>query len=161
MPRGIFKRKPAEERFWDKVNKNTGTDCWHFTGSIAYNGYGQFKFNGKIIKAHRFSYELNKGPIPDGMCILHACDNRLCVNPDHLSIGTQRDNVYDMINKNRKAIQKGSLNGMSKLTEDQVKLIKRRIASGEKQVNLAKEYGVNKSQITEIKIGRTWAHVKI
>jgi hypothetical protein len=163
MPRGVFerKRKPVEERFWSKVNKDTESGCWHFTGALNELGYGQFSINGKMIKAHRYSYELHKGPIPEGMCCLHACDNRKCCNPDHLSIGTHKENMQDMINKNRQNKPKGSMHGRSKLTEDQVLSIKKRIASGEKQSNIAKEFGIANCQITYIKTGTTWAHVQI
>ena len=139
MPRP-YKRKPIEERFWKYVNKDTESGCWEWIGAIERNGYGRFKLNGKMILAHRLSYELHKGPIPSGMCCLHSCDNRRCVKPDHLSIGTHKENIQDKIDKNRQA--KGSMHGKSKLNEDQVLLIKKRISSGERNIDIAKEYDV-------------------
>ena len=159
MPTGIYKRKSVEERFWKYVNKNTENGCWQWIGAINTNGYCQFGINGKLILAHRYSYELNKGPIPEGMCILHSCDNRRCCNPNHLSIGTQAENIKDKVNKNRQAI--GSMNGTSKLTEDQVLLIKNKLILGYKHVDLAKEFCVSDSAISKIKAGIIWTHVQI
>ena len=89
-----------KERFINKVHK---TDyCWIWNGAIRGNsGYGSFNVNGKIESSHRISYKLFKGVIPMGICVLHRCDNRLCVNPDHLFLGTQGDNMKDMFNKGR------------------------------------------------------------
>jgi hypothetical protein len=156
-----IKKKPVEERFWDKVNKNTGTDCWHFTGAILKNGYGQFGINYKMVYAHRFAYELHKDPIPEGMIVMHSCDNRKCVNIDHLSLGTQLDNMRDMVKKNRGNKAKGSLSGKSKLTEDQILLIKNKLNLGETQINIAKEFQVRQTTISRIKRGEIWSHVQI
>ena len=163
MPTGVYerKKKSVEDRFWAKVNKDTGTDCWHFTGALLSNGYGHFAVNEKMIKAHRFSFELHNGPIAEGMCCLHSCDNRRCCNPSHLFIGTHTENMRDMIKKNRDNKSKGSSHYKSKLDEDCVLIIKKRIAYGEKNIDLAKEYGVCHQTISLIKNGHTWAHVQI
>ncbi len=98
-----------EERFWDKVEK-TDT-CWNWTAALVgsdnpkyrnIGGYGAFGFNGKVVRAHRFSYELAFGLIPKGLVVLHSCDNKKCVKPEHLSVGTQMDNVADMDTKGRR-----------------------------------------------------------
>lgn len=89
-------------RFFDKIEK-TDT-CWNFKGASRGNGYGAFKLSGKVVDAHRVSYMLHHGDIPDGLQVCHSCDNRKCVNPDHLFLGTGKDNMQDCKNKGRIAI---------------------------------------------------------
>jgi hypothetical protein len=91
-----------EQRFWPRVRKSTG--CWEWTGGrYKSGGYGQFKASVGQVRAHRFSWELHNGPIPDGMWVLHRCDNPPCVRPEHLYLGTVRENVRDMIERGRGA----------------------------------------------------------
>src|SRR5688572_5586831 len=97
---GQFLADDPVTRFWSKVDKTT--TCWLWVGTRHYKGYGDFAPSGqKKVKAHRYSWELHKGKIPNGMQVLHRCDNPPCVNPDHLFIGTNRDNVSDAIAKGR------------------------------------------------------------
>jgi hypothetical protein len=159
MDRGI--KQTAEERFWAKVNKDTGTDCYEWIGSLNYKGYGYLTVDGKRMAAHRFSYLLNVGYIPFKMCILHSCDNPKCVNFDHLSVGTNADNIRDKVTKNRQYRPVGEKHPRSKLTENQVRDIKNKINLGIKQIYIAKEYKVNEATISDIKIGRSWSHVNI
>lgn len=96
---------PIEHRFWSKVNKNGPIhpivgQCWVWIGACNKN-YGNIKINKKFNYSHRVSWELHNGPIPNGMCVLHHCDNSLCVNPKHLFLGTKYDNTHDCINKGR------------------------------------------------------------
>ncbi|HUW16223.1 MAG TPA: HNH endonuclease signature motif containing protein [Actinomycetes bacterium] len=97
--------KPAADRLWAKVDKSAGPDgCWPFTGSTMHNGYGHLgagRRGDPTVAAHRVAYESAVGPIPAGMNVLHTCDNRPCCNPAHLWIGTQRDNLLDMVAKGR------------------------------------------------------------
>jgi hypothetical protein len=87
------------DRFFNKVNKTNS--CWNWTHSTNKFGHGMFSFQGKTLGAHRFSFELHKGPIPSDLFVCHSCDNPACVNPSHLWLGTAKDNVQDMISKNR------------------------------------------------------------
>jgi len=135
--------------------------CWEWSGSTCTNGYGQFIIAGRYQMAHRVSWQLHYGPIPNDLNVLHRCDNRLCVNPKHLFLGTQQDNVHDMLRKGRRAIIRGSANGNSKLTEASVRLIKKRLAKGETCAELAREYDVSWSAINFIQTNRSWRHVRM
>ena len=153
-----------EERFWRKVRK---TDrCWIWDAVVDSSGYGFLKGEGgkhaKNISAHRYSYTLHHGPIPDGLVVMHSCDNRRCVNPDHLSVGTHKDNTQDMISKGRAAKgndrpRVGSDNGRALLTEDKVRYIRASTAS---HAALARELGVTDVCIFKVRAGQTWSHVK-
>jgi hypothetical protein len=100
---GLHPQGPAEERFWRRVDKTGG--CWNWTGGRGDHGYGSFTGDGGVaISAHRYSFQLHNGPIPDGLVICHCCDNPACVKPEHLFLGTQRDNVHDMIQKGRRVL---------------------------------------------------------
>lgn len=149
--------KPFEERFWDNVNKTF--NCWEWMTSTTY-GYGQTFYKGKNSRAHRVSWELTYGEIPDGLCVLHKCDNPRCVNPDHLFLGTQKDNIHDMMRKGRKPIPvylRGEDSHLSKLTWDKVDTIRRLNKSqGIKAPTIAKMFNVTKQTIYYILKGHTW-----
>lgn len=150
-----------EVRFWNKVKK-TNT-CWIWSAANNYT-YGLFYVNGKIVKAHRFSWELCNGVIPKGkgyhgICVCHKCDNPLCVNPKHLFLGTNKDNMLDRNSKKRHAVLKGIDNPKAKLTEFQVLDIRSRPIYHGSQPVLAKEFGVVQSVISSIITRKTWRHI--
>lgn len=135
-----------EEAFMLRIDKTE--TCWVWRGTKNGYGYGTFLLPGsdKSLRAHRFSYELHNGPIPEGMVIMHTCDNPPCVNPDHLKIGTKLDNNRDAISKRRN--QFGERHGRAKLTDAQVEEIK--ASTNITQRKLAEVYGVDASQISRI-----------
>ena len=134
--------------------------CWIWLGASKPPGdYGFIKINKVQTYAHRASYEAFKGPIPDGLDVLHACDVPPCINPDHLFLGTQQDNMDDMIAKGRKVAKPGSTHWKSKLTEADIPIIRRRRASGEKLQDIADDYGMKMVGIHNICSRKNWGHV--
>lgn len=114
------------------------------------------------VGAHRFSYELHNGPIPEGMFVCHSCDNPPCVNPAHLWIGTHLDNMRDCAEKDRTGSYehyKGEAHGWHKLTNDDIREIRKLRASGVKEREVAKRFGVCRNTIGNIISGRSWSHV--
>jgi hypothetical protein len=147
------------ERFRLSVYRDSEDTCWIWLGQPSAGGYGAFLVggrNGKIWKAHRYSYFMAYGPIPNGIDVLHKCDVRDCVNPSHLFLGTHADNMTDMKRKGRQSRLKGSNNGQCHLTEDDVRAIR---ASEESQTALAARYGVIQAHISRIKRGLAWSHI--
>ena len=130
-------------------------NCWVWTAVKDRKGYGKIKDRGKMRQAHRVSYELHKGAIPDGAFVCHQCDNRACINHEHLFLGSHTDNMEDMKSKGRQ--QKGVRNCRAKLTEDDIVAI--RAARGAPQPELAKAYGVSQSHISDIQTGKKWSHI--
>lgn len=135
--RECWKRRIVDtesERFWKKVRKSKG--CWTWTGSKSRHGYGQLRTGrgkGRLELAPRISWRLANGPIPDGLCVLHKCDNPPCVRPSHLKLGTMADNSADMVRKGRHVIAKDSRPDSTTLTLDGVTL---RISAWSKRLNI-------------------------
>ena len=158
---GQFIKTDPIERFWSYVEK-TDT-CWNWKGFIYKRGggYGGFKLENKHVKAHRYSFFLHNGYIDEKLMILHKCDNRLCVNPDHLQLGTHKENMLDMTNKNRQA--KGEKCALSKLNEEQVIEIKFELKNYYRGIcyDLADKYNVNYMTIYHIYRNKTWSHINI
>jgi len=167
------KHEIAEARFWSKVNKSA--TCWMWTACKNSKGYGSLRpFNGERY-AHRASWVIANGAIKDGAWVLHKCDNPACVNPHHLWLGSNIENQHDMYSKGRgkKAtgdahwsklhpdqIVRGSKIGTSKLTESDVVQIRTRYANGEiSQQNLANEFCVHQTIISDVIRRVTWNHV--
>jgi len=149
-------RKSIQERFWSKVDKSG--DCWLWTAgrknSNPQIAYGCFRVDGKTLYAHRLAWELTHGPIPPGLVACHKCDNPACVNPSHLFLGTQANNIRDCATKNRTT--QGSRNRHAKLTCDQVGAIR---ADSRTQRQIAASYDVDTSLICKIKRRKIWAHL--
>lgn len=144
------------ERFWPKVNQ-TGS-CWNWTGPIvATTGRGRayvqlIDGKRKFGAAHRIAWELSNGPIPKGMVVCHRCDNPICCRPDHLFLGTQADNMADMVAKGRQrnGINPGEKNGSVKLTDEQVAQLRQDRVTGMTYSELGRRYGIGKSQVCRI-----------
>jgi hypothetical protein len=152
------RNRPVGERFAENcVKRDSG--CWEWIGSPARAGYGRLKIGRRYEFAHRLSWRLHHGAIQDGLCVLHKCDNRICVNPDHLFVGTIQDNTDDMMRKGRDRPQIGSQKTQAKLIEAKVATIKARLERGESQSNLAIEFNVSRQTINHIAKGRRWTHV--
>jgi hypothetical protein len=161
---------PPEHRFWARVRKNGPEHsvwgrCWVWLGPPNHNGYGQFTVGGHNYRPHRYSYELHFGPVPDGLGVLHRCDNPICVNPRHLFAGTALVNQRDKVRKDRQA--KGERVSTAILSKADVKEIRRRYklkrgyhdpVNG--QNGLAREFGTSQANISQIIHRQTWSHLR-
>ena len=135
-------------------------DCWIWSQSIQGGGYGNCFVDGRVSRAHRVSYEIHKGPIDKGLLVCHTCDNRACINPDHLFLGTHADNTADMIAKNRMKVGDDLPN--AKLCPDKIREVRAALDQMPKTHTIrkfAKKFGVSRWAISEIVYGRNWKHV--
>jgi len=146
-----------DERFITKVNK-TAT-CWLWTGGLDSWNYGNYRLNGKCVKAHRYSYMINKGNIPEGMLIRHTCDEPKCVNPSHLILGTHQDNMNDRNQRNRQARNKGEKSGNAKANNDIVKEIRILYGFGFTHIELANKYNIGRTSVGLIINKKAWSHI--
>lgn len=150
--------KTLLDRFESKVVKASFGDHDEWSGTLNRDGYGTIKNEyGRNEGAHRVAFRLYNGPIPAGMFVLHTCDERCCVNPKHLFLGTNQANMDDMIAKGRKVIVRGESHGMTPLTDAQVREIR---ADPRSSRALAPLYSVSRVTISNVKSRRTWAHLK-
>lgn len=143
------------DRFWEKVDIRGEDECWLWMASLHKDGYGNFR--GSL--AHIVSWKITNGDIPKGMYVCHKCDNRACANPKHLFLGTQLDNMRDMILKGRGYDHSGENNPKAKLREKDVLEIYRLHNSGFSNADIARNYGVTKTAINYIVKGKSWHYI--
>ena len=148
-------KKSLAERFWAKVD-HMG-ECWLWTGGKSHDGYGHYRTDFGVERAHRVSWWLHFGPIKSGLMVLHKCDIPACVNPDHLFLGTRADNATDREKKGRGGQVNGERNANAKLTAADVIAIRARAESSR---SIGKEYGVSHAVVTSIRRRESWKHVQ-
>ena len=136
--------------FWSRVDVGGDDECWLWTGAHNQNGYGRFRANGTVALSHRVAYEIEYGPIPDGLVVRHACDTKACCNPQHLIVGTNHDNMRDAIDRGLLSAQKLKANW--EMVDD----IRRRASSGETARQISVGHVLSRSQIYYIITGRWW-----
>lgn len=166
----LRERSPALARFMGRVAVAGPDDCWLWKREPGQTGYGIFWLNGGNVGAHRASYELLKGPVPDGLWVLHRCDNRRCVNPSHLFAGTQKENMQDKVAKGRANWATGDRSGAKtmphriargerlakKLSAAKVAEIRASRDGGALQADIARQYGISPSTVSLITRGLLW-----
>lgn len=155
-----------EDRFWARVDVGKEDECWEWQSSINTPGYGHFRDDGELYLAHRTAWKLEEGDIGDNW-VLHHCDNKICVNTNHLYLGDESDNVQDAWDRGQMYYTgpyiepedfQGEKGPGAKLTNSEVKKIKEKLGDYT-QVELADEYGVQQGTISNIKLGKTWSHI--
>lgn len=157
MKYGKHTKEELIKRFEDRVMPVPYSGCWIWMLGLTSAGYGQFGIGtDKSVLAHRFSFEAFIGEIPKGMLVCHHCDTPACCNPDHLFLGSHKDNMHDMIKKGRNNNPSGILCFNSKLTESSVSDIRDSYKSGTSQGALAKKYNINQSTVSLIINKKTW-----
>jgi hypothetical protein len=167
--------KPVRDRFWGKIRLGADHECWLWMAGCSGDGYGAFWFEGRQVSAHRMAFQLRWGVIlPTWVQVLHDCDNPICCNPAHLFLGTPLDNMRDKMAKGRHVSVTGDLHGLrqhpdrasrgecrwnAKLDSEQVKVIREKFEFGVTQAQIAREYGLDRRQVSKIVRRKVWRHV--
>lgn len=146
-----------KESFENKVIKQDG--CWGFKGKTRTDGYAGIEYKGKNLLIHRASWLIHNGSLPQNLCVLHKCDNRICSNPNHLFLGTQEDNIRDMVLKKRNSAPIGEKVSISKLKSEQVMQIKKLLAQKMTIKKIAQLFNISFITISDIKRNKTWRHI--
>jgi len=148
-------------KMFKKNTQRQDNGCLLWTNSSNKRGYGTVQYEGRPMSAHRVSWIINKGPIPKGLLVCHHCDAPRCVEISHLFLGTIKDNWNDMVKKGRRVFISGESCNFSKLKEEQVIEIKKRLKTGESDTSLGYHFGVSAGTIADIRRGKNWKHIKI
>lgn len=141
-----------EVRFWSKAIILDGDSCWLWNGAVSGNGYGLFTIRRRNISAHKASYVMVFGEVPDGLILRHSCNVRICVNPRHLNPGTHRENEQDKIDAGRKP--RGNACSGVKIRDEEIGVVLNRLKSGDSQSSIARDYGVSQALIWKIGNGK-------
>jgi hypothetical protein len=147
-------------RFWAKVERRSADACWTWRGNRQASGHGRFWTGTRTDGAHRVAYEIANGPIPAGLVVKHSCDNPACVNPSHLSVGTVSENLAEMVVRGRARKARGEESGKAKLTESDVRELRRLAAEGASYKSLATQFGIAPVNARAIVLRLHWRHVE-
>lgn len=152
---GQHQNRSGEQRTWDRFDAKVMlipfSDCHYWTGAQASHGYGDFKINGRRQRAHRVAYERHHGPIAEGLVVRHRCDQPMCVNPAHLSLGTQADNMRDAAERNR--MPSGDRHHNARLSDAEVEQVLALAASGEQTGAIATRFNVSRALVSTLRHG--------
>lgn len=152
--------RPLGERLEECIARDELTGCWIWIGNIGTNGYGRISVDNKLQSVHRVAYEFYRGQIPPGLVLMHTCDVRCCINPDHLVPGTKLENTADMMAKGRNKwwSRPGASNPAAKVSEDVVRHIRAWTMTAEAYAEM---YGLNRTTVSRIRNGHTWTNVPV
>lgn len=156
----VATEQSSPERFWAKKTL-APSGCWEYTGTITCHGYGHVRLSGRLVRAHRYAWTLRNGAIPAGLVVCHSCDNRRCINPEHLFLGTQQENNDDKVRKGR--VPRGVTHGNAKFLVQQVLAIRAAWASEptpSRRAELAKQHGVSEETIRKVVKFITYRYVQ-